>query len=110
LTRAITSVRAAVAILNGMMMAAVMALAVHRWMEGDATTGAIAAATGLVFRLNTMSGYMMFNINGLIRNFATVQDAVGTVSVEPAICDAADAATMARARGDLVFEDVSFHY
>jgi len=57
-----------------------------------------------------MSGYVMFNINGLIRNFATVQDATGTISVEPAIRDAADAEVMARARGDLRFEDVTFNY
>jgi len=110
LTRSITSVRAAVAVLNGVMMSAIMVLAVHRWIEGDATTGAIAAATGLVFRLNTMSGYVMFNINGLIRNFATVQDATGVISVEPTIRDAENAAEMPRARGDLVFDDVSFHY
>ena len=110
LTRSITSVRAAVALLNGVMMSAIMVLAVHRWIEGDATTGAIAAATGLVFRLNTMSGYVMFNINGLIRNFATVQDATGVISVEPTIRDAENAAEMPRARGDLAFDDVSFHY
>jgi ATP-binding cassette subfamily B protein/ATP-binding cassette subfamily B multidrug efflux pump len=92
------------------MMGAVMVLAVHRWTQGDATTGAIVAATGLVFRLNTMSGYMMFNINGLIRNFATVQDATGVISVEPTISDAEDAAEIPRAEGDLRFGDVSFHY
>ncbi|MGN6585541.1 MAG: ABC transporter ATP-binding protein [Rhizobiaceae bacterium] len=110
LTRSITSVRAAVALLNGVMMSAIMVLAVHRWMEGVATTGAIAAATGLVFRLNTMSGFVMFNINGLIRNFATVQDATGVISVEPTIRDAENAVEMPRATGDLVFGDVSFHY
>jgi len=110
LTRAITSVRAAVAIINGIMMAAIFALAVMSWMAGTASTGAIAAAMGLVYRLNQMSGYMMFNINGLIRNFATVQDATGTISVEPAIKDAANAASLPRAKGDLRFENVSFHY
>ncbi|HEU4986558.1 MAG TPA: ABC transporter ATP-binding protein [Rhizobiaceae bacterium] len=110
LTRAITRVRAAVAILNGLMMTAVIALAVNRWMQGAATTGEIAAAIGLVFRLNQMSGYMMFNINGLIRSYATVQDATGTISVEPAIRDAADAAVLPRVHGDIRFEDVSFHY
>jgi ATP-binding cassette subfamily B protein/ATP-binding cassette subfamily B multidrug efflux pump len=110
LTRSITSVRAAVALLNGVMMSAIMVLAVHRWMEGDATTGAIAAATGLVFRLNTMSGFVMFNINGLIRNFATVQDATGVISVVPTIQDAEDAVEIPRVTGDLVFDHVSFHY
>ena len=110
MTRAITKVRGAVAVINGFMIAAVAILAVRSWMNGDATTRAIAAALGLCFRLNQMSGYVMFNINGLIRNFATVQDATGTISVEPAIRDAADAEVMARARGDLRFEDVTFNY
>jgi ATP-binding cassette subfamily B protein/ATP-binding cassette subfamily B multidrug efflux pump len=57
-----------------------------------------------------MSGYMMFNINGLIRSFATVQDATGTISVRPAIADAPDAKVMARASGDIRFEDVTFNY
>ena len=110
LTRAITSVRSAVAILNGIMMALVFWLAVRGWMAGTATTGEIAAAMGLVFRLNQMSGYMMFNINGLIRSFATVQDATGTISVKPELRDTPDAIVMPRAKGDLKFENVGFHY
>ena len=110
LTRSITSVRSAVAIINGFMMAAVFWLAIRGWMAGDATTGEIAAAMGLVFRLNQMSGYMMFNINGLIRSFATVQDATGTISVQAELRDAPDAKVMTRSAGDLKFDDVSFHY
>ncbi|MEO3385149.1 ABC transporter ATP-binding protein [Mesorhizobium sp. CAU 1741] len=110
LTRSITSVRSAVAIINGFMMAAVFWLALRGWMAGAATTGEIAAAMGLVFRLNQMSGYMMFNINGLIRSFATVQDATGTISVQAELRDAPDAKIMPRAVGDLKFDDVSFHY
>jgi ABC-type multidrug transport system fused ATPase/permease subunit len=110
MTRAITSVRAAVAIINGFMMTAVFVLAIMSWQAGNASTGEIAAAMGLVYRLNQMSGYMMFNINGLIRSYATVQDATGTISVEPAIQDAPDAAVMPRAEGDLRFDGVSFHY
>ncbi len=110
LTRSITRVRAAVAIINGFMMAAVFLLALQSWMAGQATTGAIAAAMGLAYRLNQMSGYMMFNINGLIRNYATVQDATGTISVEPTLKDRPDAIAMPMAKGDLRFENVSFHY
>ena len=57
-----------------------------------------------------MSGWMMFNINGLIRNYATVQDATRTISVKPAIRDAADAEILTKAKGDIRFENVSFHY
>lgn len=110
LTRSITSVRAAVNIVNGFMMAAVTVLALRQWTEGSASSGEVAAAMGLIFRLNQMSGYMMFNINGLIRNFATVQDATGVISVEPAIRDQPEAQTMPRVRGDIVFDDVTFNY
>ena len=110
LTRAITSVRAAVAIVNSLMMTAVGAIAIYQWTAGAISSGAIAVALGLVFRLNQMSGWMMFNINGLIRNWATVQDAIGTISVEPAIRDATDAVEIGRAKGDLAFQGVQFHY
>jgi ATP-binding cassette subfamily B protein/ATP-binding cassette subfamily B multidrug efflux pump len=110
LTRAVTTVRASVALINGVMMSAVAVIAVTRWTGGDISTGAIAAALGLVFRLNQMSGWMMFNINGLIRNYATVQDATRTISVRPAIRDAEGAVPMPRAKGDIFFENVSFHY
>ena len=110
LTRAVTTVRSSVALLNGMMMSAIAAIAIVNWTSGGITTGAIAAALGLVFRLNQMSGWMMFNINGLVRNYATVQDATRTISVTPAIRDAADATRCRAPRGDIRFENVSFHY
>ena len=110
LSRSITTVRAAVNILNGFMMAGVTVLALRQWTEGSATSGEVAAAMGLIFRLNQMSGYMMFNINGLIRNFATVQDATGVISVEPAIRDRPEAQAMPRVKGDIVFDDVTFNY
>jgi ATP-binding cassette, subfamily B, multidrug efflux pump len=110
LTRLITTVRAAVNILNGAMMGSVAGIAIWAWSQGEITTGAIAAAMGLVFRLNQMSGWMMFNINGLIRNYGTVQDAMRTISVRPTILDAEDAEVLRRAQGDLRFENVTFRY
>jgi ATP-binding cassette subfamily B protein/ATP-binding cassette subfamily B multidrug efflux pump len=92
------------------MMTSIAAIAVFKWTSGGVSTGEVAATMGLVFRLNQMSGWMMFNINGLIRNFATVQDAIGTISVQPAITDAANASEMGRVSGDIRFENVTFHY
>ncbi|MBL8582320.1 MAG: ABC transporter ATP-binding protein, partial [Rhizobiaceae bacterium] len=110
LTRAITTVRSCVTMLNGVMLASVATIAVARWSNGGISTGAVAAAMGLVFRLNQMSGWIMFNINGLIRNYATVQDALGVISVKPAIEDSPGAIMMPAARGDIRFENVTFHY
>src|SRR5918994_2405129 len=110
LTRAVTTVRASVATINGMMMSAIAAICIYKFTAGGISTGAIAAALGLVFRLNQMSGWMMFNINGMVRNYATVQDATRTISVRPAIRDAADATVLPRAKGDIRLENVTFHY
>jgi ATP-binding cassette subfamily B protein/ATP-binding cassette subfamily B multidrug efflux pump len=110
LTRAVTTVRSAVTILNGLMLASVVTIAVVKWSNGGVSTGAVAAAMGLVFRLNQMSGWIMFNINGLIRNYATVQDALTVISVKPGLEDSPGAIVMPPARGDVRFENVTFHY
>lgn len=110
LARAITRVRATVFILNGIMMTTVGTIAVMSWMNGTATTGEIAAAMGLVFRLNQSSGYIMFAVNGLIRAYATVQDATGVISRRPEIRDAPNARVLPEGKGDIRFENVSFHY
>jgi len=110
LTRAVTTVRSAIALLNGVMMSTIAVICVMKWTGGGISTGSIAASLALVFRLNQMSGWMMFNINGLVRNYATVQDATRTISVKPAIQDAADAKVLPRAKGDIRFENVTFHY
>lgn len=110
LTRMITTVRTLVAILNGCLVASVGWIAVAGWLDGTVTSGSIAAAMGLVLRLTQMSGWIMFSINGLVRNFATVQDATRTISVEPAIQDRLDAVELQRVSGDIRFEDVTFHY
>ncbi|MFZ2102616.1 MAG: ABC transporter ATP-binding protein [Oricola sp.] len=110
LTRMITTVRSSVYLLNGFMMTAVGALAVMSWIAGALSTGEIAATLGLVFRLNQMSGWMMFNINGLIRAYSTVQDATETISVEPAIRDKQDAIDMPKSTGHVRFDDVVFRY
>jgi ABC-type multidrug transport system fused ATPase/permease subunit len=110
LTRAVTTVRSSVIILNGILMSTIGTIAVVRWSDGGISTGAIAAVLGLVFRLNQMSGWMMFNINGLIRNYATIQDATRTISVRPTIRDAEGAIALPRTQGDIRFENVSFNY
>jgi len=110
MTRALTTVRTAVAVLNGFMMAGIGALAVLGWQNGTITTGEVAAALALILRLNQMSGWMMFNINGLVRNYGTVQDAVATVTVPPTLLDAPGSAPLVPGPGAVEFRNVTFRY
>ncbi|TFF27358.1 ABC transporter ATP-binding protein [Jiella endophytica] len=109
-TRAITEVRTVVALLNGFMMSGVGVIAVMGWQAGSVTAGGVATALGLVLRLNQMSGWMMFNINGLVRNYGTIQDAVATITRLPTLIDAPDARPLVPAKGAIRYEDVTFHY
>ena len=109
-TRAITEVRTVVAVLNGLMMSGVGAIAVIGWQAGTVSAGGVATALGLVLRLNQMSGWMMFNINGLVRNYGTIQDAVSTITRLPTLVDAPDAQPLQASKGAIRFDDVTFHY
>ncbi|MCQ0986659.1 ABC transporter ATP-binding protein [Jiella marina] len=109
-TRALTEVRTVVALLNGFMMSGVGAIAILGWQAGSITAGGVATALGLVLRLNQMSGWMMFNINGLVRNYGTIQDAVATVTRVPTLVDEADAKPLDATAGAIRYEDVTFHY
>ena len=110
MTRALTEVRTAVAVLNGFMMTGVGAIAIIGWQAGTVSAGGVATALGLVLRLNQMSGWMMFNINGLVRNYGTIQDAVATVTRRPTLVDEPDARPLEAPRGAIAYENVSFHY
>ncbi|MEF2071649.1 ABC transporter ATP-binding protein [Consotaella aegiceratis] len=110
LTRSITTVRLAVAVLNGLMMTGIGAVAILGWRAGTVSTGGVATALALVLRLNQMSGWMMFNINGLVRNYGTIQDAVATITVLPTLVDRSDAEPLVTGEGDIRFETVTFHY
>nr|WP_199520074.1 ABC transporter ATP-binding protein [Fulvimarina endophytica] len=110
LCRALTTIRTAIAVLNGLMMTGIGWVAIVGWQSGSVSSGGVAAALGLVLRLNQMSGWMMFNINGLVRNYGTIQDAVATISPVPTLTDRPDARPLEVVRGEVAFRDVTFHY
>jgi len=110
LTRAITRVRFSLALLNGFFMAATGYICLIMWQADGITAGGIAIALGLVLRLNTMSGWMMFQISGLFRDLGTIQDSMETVSQVPALLDAPSAPALPKVDGAIAFDHVGFHY
>lgn len=110
LTRAITSVRFCLALLNGIFMASAGYLCLIMWQADSISAGGIAVALGLVLRLNTMSGWMMFQISGLFRDLGTIQDSMETVSQTPDLLDAPTAHELPKVKGAINFDHVGFHY
>ena len=110
LTRAITRVRFSLALLNGFFMAGAGYLCLIMWQAGSITVGGIAVALGLVLRLNTMSGWMMFQISGLFRDLGTIQDSMETVSQVPDLLDPPAAPSLPPVAGAICFDHVGFHY
>ena len=96
--------------LNALLIFSVAALSIHYWVQGAITTGAIAAAIGLVLRLYGMSQWIMFEMSTLFENVGIVQDGMGTIARQHSIVDSPDARPLQVTHGRITFEKVTFNY
>ena len=110
MTRLTTAMDSAITTLNGFLIVGTSALAIWLWSEGKVTVGAIALSTGLVIRINNMSGWIMWVVNGIFENVGTVQDGLETISQPRAVQDREDAVPLTVSQGSVRFEEIHFHY
>ncbi len=108
--RMITRMGFVIAVLNGILIAGTPGLALWLWASGHMSAGMIALATGLAIRINNMSGWIMWVVNGIFENLGTVQDGIHTISRPRIVTDAPGAQDLRVTRGGIRFEEVSFHY
>jgi ATP-binding cassette subfamily B multidrug efflux pump len=108
--RMITGMGFVIAILNGILIAGTPGLALWLWSSGRMSAGVIALATGLAIRINDMSGWIMWVVNGIFENLGTVQDGIHTISRPRLVPDAPGAHDLHVTQGAIRFENVSFHY
>jgi ATP-binding cassette subfamily B protein len=80
------------------------------WSKGDATSGEIAAAGAISFRLAQMTGWVSFSLMSIFGNLGEVEDGVKTLTPPYTLADAPDAAVMPRVAGRVQMEGVSFAY
>ena len=110
MTRQTTAMDLTITSLNGLLIVGTTGLAVWLWSQGRVTIGAIALATGLVIRINNMSGWIMWTVNGIFENVGTVQDGLTTIAQPRAVQDRPDAVALALTAGAVRFEAIHFHY
>lgn len=108
--RVITAMDFAITSLSGILIAGTAGLAIWLWHTGQASLGVIALSTGLVIRINTMSGWIMWVVSGIFENFGVVQDGLRTIAQPRSVVDVPDAKPLTVTQGDIRFDHVQFHY
>ena len=109
-TRHLTGVRVTLAILSSFMIFSIAAFSMDLWLKGAITVGGVAFTLGLVLRLNSLLGRLMTQLNGLMRNFGTMQNSMEMVAKPIAILDQPNAALAQPLYDTIKFEKVRFHY
>ncbi|WP_423068742.1 ABC transporter ATP-binding protein [Devosia sp. CN2-171] len=110
LARTLVGVRSTMAMLSGLALAGITALAVHLWTEGVITVGGVALTTGVVLRLYAMLGRLMNQLNGMMRNYGTAQNSAEIISKPLGLVDAPDARPLVVTEAGVRFDHVSFKY
>jgi ATP-binding cassette subfamily B multidrug efflux pump len=109
-SRLVSSMDITITCMNGVLIAGTTGLALWLWSEGNISAGAIALATGLAIRINNMSEWIMWIVNGIFENVGTVQDGMRTTVQPIALVDRPDAAELNVGRGRVEFDAVRFAY
>jgi len=108
--RVVTSMDVTITIFNGLLIAGTTGLALWLWTQSLISVGAIALATGLVIRINNMSGWIMWVVGGIFENVGQVQDGMQTIALPRQVIDAPDAKPLVVTRGEVRFDQVNFSY
>lgn len=108
--RLATQLNSGVWAINALLIFSVAALSIWLWSESAISTGAIAAAVGLVLRLNGMAQWIMWEVSSLFENIGTARDGLNTLSTARDVQDKPDAIPLAIVQGSIEFNHVSFHY
>jgi ATP-binding cassette, subfamily B, multidrug efflux pump len=108
--RLVTKMDVMLTALNACLIVMLTGLAVKFWLDGTASTGAVAATTALVLRLTSMTYWVMWATSNLVEALGVVSEGMETIAQPVGLTDAADAPDLQLTRGRIVFENVSHHY
>lgn len=108
--RLATLLSSGVWIINALLIFSVAAISIWLWSNLAITTGAIAAAVGLVLRLNGMAQWIMWEVSALFENMGTARDGLNTLSIKRDVQDQLNAPTLLIQNSSIDFQSVRFNY
>ena len=97
-------------LVSGLAFTAAAVLCIQLWTENAITVGSIAFALALLLRLNMWLGRLVGSINGLMRSFGVLQNAMELITRPISVVDVPDAHDWTPAGGGIRFESVGFNY
>ena len=95
---------------NALLLFSVGATGIWLWMGGLMSPGSLAVSLGLVMRFQGMSQWVMWEMSSLFENIGTVKDGISSISLPRVVADKPEAKPLPPVKGDIRFENVSFHY
>ncbi len=84
--------------------------AILLWQVGTVTPGEIAATGAIAMRIAQMTGWVSFTLMGIYANIGEIEDGMRTLTPPHDLTDEDNALELSRAKGRIVFDDVSFAY
>ncbi len=102
--------RLALMTLAGLLPVMLIGGTVWLWQNGTASAGDIAAAGAISMRIAQMSGWVSFTLMSIYTSVGEVEDGMRTLSVPHTLADKPGATTLARVKGEIVFDHVGFAY
>ncbi len=109
-TRLLTSIRMTMSFINGLLIVAIAGMALKIWQDGGISAGHVAFALSLILRLNILLNRLFNQLNGLFRQFGSMQDSMETVVKPIALSDGPQAFDLKVSKGPISFENIRFHY
>ncbi|MEM7267611.1 MAG: ABC transporter ATP-binding protein, partial [Pseudomonadota bacterium] len=108
--RLITKMDVSLMFINGFLMVGVVGYAVWLWSQGFGSLGAVAAASALVLRLNSMTMWIMWALSSLFQNLGVVSEGMETIAAPITLNDEPDAKALTVDGGEIRFDGVTHHY
>ncbi|MGE0022850.1 MAG: ABC transporter ATP-binding protein [Hyphomicrobium sp.] len=96
--------------LNGALLVSIAGLALWLWSHDAVSMGAITVAMTLSIRIIAMSGWILFTVAGIFENIGVVHEGMQTIARDYEVVDRPGARDIVVPKGEIRFEDVSFHY
>ncbi|MBO9399353.1 ABC transporter ATP-binding protein [Shimia sp. R9_3] len=108
--RIFTIMDVALVLLNGVLIVSVVGWAIWLWSMGQASVGAVAAATALSLRLNAMTGWIMWALTSFFRQLGVVAEGMETIAQPIDLVDQKSAPQLDFDQGKIELQSLSHHY